>query len=741
MDLKSVMKIGLPWRLATLAFVLGLLLIYSNFNHQNKRVRSNMAREAGISINQSLQTINYMLKSGKTFENVLREFNRKQLLGYVHLEKADSLLAFLNRRKKFSQINPPVLAFGTLTVRPLDPDQGQYFLYVTHSNFSALPQDAPPFAIIFNGAQRMKEANNQLYRGFFFSLFYLLAAVLVLWFLAYFDLSKRLYSFLQKWDISPRSISRFPSSKNELHQFISILDKYLKQMNDRTDGLRKINSKLEKELSRQNHSIERLNKILSQEISQRKSIQYEYHTLKMIIEQSPLSILITDADARIEYVNPKFSEITGYSLEEVRGKNPRILKSGEMPPEKYKELWDTITAGFIWQGEFHNKKKNGELYWEHAYISPVKNNDNKIDHYFAIKEDITEQKRINTAREMYASALKKVGEVVTITDLDNRLIYVNDAFEKKFGYKREEVLGADISFLLPEKDRAELPKKILKQSLKQGWNGELIHLSKSGKKINVRLTTSLLKDKKNQPYAIIGISRDITEEKKNIELEKKSETLKTLQELAGAISHEFSQPLQALNNYLSLIELGQSPEKYVKKSRISVEKITDLVNNLRDITSIQRQDYLDTKILNLTASAQNGNFEQNQERRVLIVDDEPAILETLVELLQLAGFKVDGSANGMDALTLLQKNNYQLILSDINMPLMPGSVFFDEAKALGYSGKFIFMTGYAVSEEIKEIVDKGDGVLHKPVDSLQLLEIVQKAVGLPDNSATASAIC
>src|SRR5271169_7147422 len=81
------------------------------------------------------------------------------------------------------------------------------------------------------------------------------------------------------------------------------------------------------------------------------------------VEQSPASVVITDTDGNIEYVNPKFTRVTGYAPDEVLGMNPRILKSGEQPPEVYRELWETITAGREWRGEFHNRKKNGDLFW------------------------------------------------------------------------------------------------------------------------------------------------------------------------------------------------------------------------------------------------------------------------------------------------------------------------------------------------------------------------------------------
>lgn len=128
------------------------------------------------------------------------------------------------------------------------------------------------------------------------------------------------------------------------------------------------------------------------------------HKLFRGIQCSPASVVITDKNGIIEYVNPKFEKLTGYTLEEVKGKNPRIQKSGEMPQEEYKKMWETIVSGDDWHGQFHNKNKNGEFYWESATISPIKNNEGEITHFIAIKEDITELK--NTEQALRAAKEK-----------------------------------------------------------------------------------------------------------------------------------------------------------------------------------------------------------------------------------------------------------------------------------------------------------------------------------------------
>jgi PAS domain S-box-containing protein len=130
----------------------------------------------------------------------------------------------------------------------------------------------------------------------------------------------------------------------------------------------------------------------NRDITERKRMEDKLRQLSTAVEQSPASIVITDCAGNIEYVNSKFIELTGYTMAEVLGKNPRILKSGEKSPEAYREMWQTITAGKEWDGEFHNKKKNGELYWEIASISPIRDLAGRVTHYVAVKEDITARK-------------------------------------------------------------------------------------------------------------------------------------------------------------------------------------------------------------------------------------------------------------------------------------------------------------------------------------------------------------
>lgn len=152
---------------------------------------------------------------------------------------------------------------------------------------------------------------------------------------------------------------------------------------------------------------------LEKEVEGHKLTADNLRKLSQAIEQSPISVMITDLEGNIEYVNPQFTKVTGYEPDEVIGKNPRLLKSGHTPSYQYKNLWKTISAGRSWSGELYNKKKSGELYWESVTISPIKNKDGNNTHYLAIKEDIS-------LRKDYEERLLYQASYDNLTDLPNR---------------------------------------------------------------------------------------------------------------------------------------------------------------------------------------------------------------------------------------------------------------------------------------------------------------------------------
>ncbi len=190
---------------------------------------------------------------------------------------------------------------------------------------------------------------------------------------------------------------------------------------------------------------------ISIDITDRKQTENELRKLSRAVEQASAAILVTDRDARIEFVNPAFTEITGYTAEEVLGKNPRLLKSGLHPPEFYKKMWGTLTGGGTWSREVLNKKKNGQMFWQYASIAPVKDEQGGTTHYVAVQEDITDLKR---SQELLQEALTEFETIFEnsaagILQLkEGRFVHrINSRFTEILGYTPEDIVGKSTRIL------------------------------------------------------------------------------------------------------------------------------------------------------------------------------------------------------------------------------------------------------------------------------------------------------
>ena len=159
---------------------------------------------------------------------------------------------------------------------------------------------------------------------------------------------------------------------------------------------------------------QRIRNLLERERLRKEVQKQAEHLRKLVVavEQSPASVVITNLDASLEYVNPRFTEVTGYSAAEVLGQNPRILQSGITPKDTYLNMWDTLTHGRPWKGELINRRKNGELYWEEAQIAPVKDAAGTVTHYVAVKSDINARKQLESQNEEALSRLQKIASRV-----------------------------------------------------------------------------------------------------------------------------------------------------------------------------------------------------------------------------------------------------------------------------------------------------------------------------------------
>lgn len=265
------------------------------------------------------------------------------------------------------------------------------------------------------------------------------------------------------------------------------------------------------------------------DITDRRMIIDSLRKLSLATEASPASVVITDPEGNITYVNSKFTEVTGYNYEQAIGKNPRILKTGQTSPETYQYLWKTITSGKTWKGEFLNKKKNGELYWEYASISPLLDEQGKIINFIAVKEDITKRKQaeveIRRQISMINSLLDSIPDIIFFKDVNGVYMGCNPPFSEFVGRSRDKIIGWT-DYDLFDKDIADSFREYDRQMLERcepKHNEEWITYPDGRKKLLDTLKT---------PYwgadgmliGILGISRDITARKQAENALRDSET-------------------------------------------------------------------------------------------------------------------------------------------------------------------------------------------------------------------------
>ncbi len=371
-------------------------------------------------------------------------------------------------------------------------------------------------------------------------------------------------------------------------------------------------------------------------ITVQKQNEARLQKLSLAVEQSPHSIVITNTDAEIEYTNETFTRITGYTLEEVKGQNPRILQSGMTPLENYISLWEALRQGQSWQGEFINQRKNGEIFIEYENFSPIRQHDGTITHFLAIKEDITEKKRISQELDRYRFQLEKLVEERTqqlleankvlqntsaeLIDLYNNApcgyhsldaegfyLSVNDTELAMLGYSREEFIGKNIRDLLT-KESAERFFSSYQQFSKTGRMRDLeyVVVCKDGTRLPVTINTDITysadgrflysrstlfddTERKRREQQIVLLNRHYWAELAHRADEAEAATRAKSAFLAN-MSHEIRTPMNAILGFTHLIQRGTSnPDHLDKLNKISTaaNHLLSVINGILDLSKIE----------------------------------------------------------------------------------------------------------------------------------------------------------
>lgn len=339
-----------------------------------------------------------------------------------------------------------------------------------------------------------------------------------------------------------------------------------------------------------------------QDITEKKANETQLRKLSRAVEQSPITVVITDLDGKIEYANPAACKTTGYSIEELIGKNPKVLKSGETKEEEYKYLWNNITSGQEWRGIFHNRRKNGELYWESSTISPITNANGDLTHYIAIKEDITERKKIQEnlleSEKRFRQMAQQSQTVIWEINLEGVYTYVNETCETVWGYKPEEIIGKKHFYdLHPDEEREEFVKdaqSLVANSLPfKDFENQVVRKNGQIRWMNTNGTPVF--DVQNNLIAYRGADNDITD-RKTAEDELRTfriisdqanvgnaiaspDGILTYSNEAFAAMHGYTideligRPLSMLHNAEQMVVVGKTIQKLMQEGGFTAEEI------------------------------------------------------------------------------------------------------------------------------------------------------------------------
>ncbi len=510
------------------------------------------------------------------------------------------------------------------------------------------------------------------------------------------------------------------------------------------------------------------------DITKRKKAESEMSRLARAVKQSPISIMITDASGIIQFVNPRYAAVTGYTVEETIGQKASMLKSGLTPPETYQQLWEAITAGKTWEGEFENKRKDGGIFYEQATISPIRNDHGIITHYLAHKIDITEKKNI-MQQLLHSQKLESIGQLSggLAHDLNNILTVVNGyATLAQQMVDKNEIQENYINEIVKASSRASsLTHSLLAFSRKQEMNRQKQNL-------NLLITTVA--------SFISRVMRD------NIEF-----TLSLHEEPLGVYVDDVQLEQVLLNlatnardampygGSLSMATaVGEMDEEYIdihgfgRVGRYAVITVTDSGHGMDAVTKQMVFDpFFTTKEVGkgtglglsmaLAIIKQHGGFIELQSESgkgcvfklylplladalvkapddlqdslvesgtgtILLAEDDPATLSIMQQLLERSGYKVITAVDGKDAVKkfVMFCDEIQLVISDLIMPKKSGRQAFNEIRELSSEVRFIFMSGHP-SYVIEREGEFGEDVeiIMKPVLPFDLLNKIGTIIG------------
>ncbi len=512
------------------------------------------------------------------------------------------------------------------------------------------------------------------------------------------------------------------------------------------------------------------------DITSRANADRFVHRLSQAVEQSPVSIIITDTAGSIEFVNTEFTALTGFALDEVLGKTPRILKSGLTGAQTYQELWSAITRGEVWAGEFQNRKKDGELFWERATISPMRDADGVITHFLGMKQDISRQKTLEQQLR-HSQKLEAVGLLAggVAHDFNNVLQVINGyGTLMQLGQAPDDPNRAALSEILKAAERAaQLTHSLLAFSRKQVMNPKTLDLNTIVANVEKLLRRIIGADVR------LEVARHPEALPVHVDLGQLEQVLLNLATNArdampaGGTLTLATRPFhldEAFRAGRGFGRVGDYAELEVRDSgegmdEDTLKRIFDPFFTTRELgrgTGLglatvfgivkQHKGYILVESgagkgsafrvlvpLAPAAPAEREDPEAGETgvrgtETILVVEDEPPVRAMAELVLRKYGYEVLLACDGQEAVDVFRANPdaVDFILMDIIMPRKSGRQAFEEIRRERPGVKVLFISGYTADFiQGRGELEPGMELIMKPVQPLALLRRIREILDRP----------
>lgn len=380
--------------------------------------------------------------------------------------------------------------------------------------------------------------------------------------------------------------------------------------------------------------------LILRDLSEQKERQLELRRFKQAAEAAGHAVYITDIDGTIEYVNPAFESITGFAPEEAKGKNPRIMKSGEMSTGYYENLWNTILAGDVWEGEIINRRKTGELYHANQTIAPIIDADDGVQAFVAIQTDISDrvhqERELQEQKQHYESMFNSIRDAILVLGTDRRIRSCNPAFTEMFGYKPDVIEGEHTKHIFESEDEFETIERLIEDHADDPKYTTIVNYEKkSGQVFPGETSVYYLRDHEGELTGLLGLVRDVSGRRERITQLKIIGTvlrhnlnneMNVIQGNAELISEETTGEVASWAK--QIITTGDDLLKTVNKER----RITDLLADPPSSTTIDLAESLDTLVSKIADSHPAANFSLNAPA-TCEVTAPPELVQGIQELI------------------------------------------------------------------------------------------------------------